>query len=42
MEIASEKGYPVMRPMFFHYPKDETCYTLDSQSFFGANIHFFG
>lgn len=42
MEIASEKGYPVMRPMFFHYPKDEICYTLDSQYFFGANIHFFG
>ena len=35
MEIASEKSYPVMRPMFFHYPKDEICYTLDSQYFFG-------
>lgn len=40
MDIASEKGYPVMRPMFFHYPDDEACYTLDSQYFFGDDIIF--
>lgn len=40
MDIASEKGYPVIRPMFFHFPDDEICYTLDSQYFFGDDILF--
>ncbi len=40
MDIASEKGYPVMRPMFFEYPDDEICYTLDSQYMFGDDIIF--
>ena len=39
-DIASEKGYPVIRPMFFHCPDDEICYTLDSQYFFGDDIIF--
>ena len=39
-DTASEKGYPVIRPMFFHYPDDEICYTLDSQYFFGDDIIF--
>ena len=39
-DIASEKGYPVIRPMFFEYPDDEICYTLDSQYFFGDDIIF--
>ena len=40
MDIASEKGYPVMRPMFFEYPEDEICYSLDSQYMFGSDIIF--
>jgi alpha-D-xyloside xylohydrolase len=40
MRIASEKGYPVMRPMFFEYPEDDICYTLDSQYMFGEDIIF--
>ena len=40
MEIASEKGYPVMRPMFFEYPEDEICYTLGEQYLFGEDIMF--
>ncbi len=40
MDIANEKGYPVMRPMFFEYPDDEICYTLDSQYMFGDEIIF--
>ena len=40
MDTASEKGYPVMRPMFFEYPDDEKCYTLDSQYMFGDDIIF--
>ena len=39
-DIASEKGYPLMRPMFFEYPEDEICYTLDSQYMFGDDIIF--
>lgn len=40
MKIASEKGYPVMRPMFFDYPEDEICYTLGEQYMFGSDIIF--
>ena len=40
MDIASEQGYPVMRPMFFEYPEDEICYSLDSQYMFGSDIIF--
>ncbi len=40
MNIASEKGYPVLRPMFFEYPDDKTCYTLDEQYMFGSDIIF--
>lgn len=40
MNIASEKGYPIMRPMFFEYPDDEICYTLESQYMFGDDIIF--
>lgn len=40
MNVASEKGYPIMRPMFFEYPDDEICYTLESQYMFGDDIIF--
>lgn len=40
MGIASEKGYPIVRPMFFEYPDDEICYTLDEQYMFGDDIIF--
>lgn len=40
MNITSEKGYPLMRPMFFEYPDDEKCYSLDSQYMFGDDIIF--
>ena len=40
MEIASEKGYPVMRPMFFDFPGDEICYTLGEPYMFGDDILF--
>ena len=39
-DTASEKGYPVIRPMFFEYPEDEVCYTLESQYMFGDDIIF--
>lgn len=40
MEIASQKGYPIMRPMFFDFPDDEVCYTLGEQYMFGDDILF--
>ncbi len=32
---ASETGAPLIRPMFYEFPKDENCYTLDDQYMFG-------
>ena len=40
MDIASEKGHPVMRPMFFEFPDDEECYDLGGQYMFGGDILF--
>lgn len=40
MKIASQKGYPVMRPMFFDFPDDKICYTLGEQYMFGDDILF--
>ena len=40
MEIASETGAPVMRPMFFDYPDDGECYKTDEQYMFGSDILF--
>ena len=40
MKTAAEKGYPVMRPMFFDFHGDETCYTLGEQYMFGDDIIF--
>ncbi len=40
MDIASKKGYPVMRTMFFDFPDDELCYSLDGQYMFGDDIIF--
>lgn len=39
-DISSEKGYPIMRPMYFEYPDDKICYSLDSQYMFGDDIIF--
>ena len=40
MAVASKTGVPVMRPMFFDYPEDETCYTLGDEYMFGDDILF--
>lgn len=40
MDMASLTGAPLMRPMFFEYPDDEVCYTLDDQYMFGPDILF--
>lgn len=40
MEENCASGAPIMRPMFFQYPQDEVCYTLDDQYMFGPDILF--
>ena len=37
---TSQTGEPIMRPMFFDFPADETCYALDDQYMFGPDILF--
>jgi alpha-D-xyloside xylohydrolase len=38
MRQAHEEGAPVMRPMFYGYPGDERCWTVDDQYLFGDDI----
>ena len=40
MEESCAAGAPVMRPMFYQYPQDEVCWTLDDQYMFGPDILF--
>ena len=32
-EEAETLGWPVVRPLFFHYPKDRNTYNIDNQEF---------
>jgi len=38
MKIASERGTPVMRPLFFDFPHDEITYTIEDEYMFGPDI----
>lgn len=38
MEKASMDGTPVMRPLFFDFPDDKICYTIEDQYMFGPDI----
>jgi len=38
MDIASEDGTPVMRPLFYDFPDDEKSYTIEDQYMFGPDI----
>jgi alpha-D-xyloside xylohydrolase len=40
MQIASQKGWPMIRPMFFAYPQDENCWSVSDAYFFGEDILF--
>ena len=40
MEEASDKGTPLMRPMFYEYYEDPVCYELEDQYLFGPDILF--
>ena len=38
MDIASKDGTPVMRPLFYDFPKDQRCYTIEDQFMFGPDM----
>lgn len=38
MKTASDKGEPVMRPMFFDFPKDAKCWEVEDQYMFGPDL----
>jgi alpha-D-xyloside xylohydrolase len=38
MDIASENGTPVMRPLFFDFPEDQITYTIEDQYMFGPDL----
>lgn len=38
MEAAHEKGSPVMRPLFYDFPEDKTCWDNESEYMFGPQI----
>jgi alpha-D-xyloside xylohydrolase len=38
MRLAHEKGTPPMRPLFFDFPQDETCWKVDDQFMFGPDL----
>ena len=40
MEENCTSGAPIMRPMFYQYPEDETCWGLDDQYLFGPDLLF--
>ncbi len=37
---SSETGEPIMRAMFYDFPEDEVCYTLNDQYMYGQDILF--
>ncbi len=38
MHLAHEKGIPPMRPLFFDFPRDEACASIDDQFLFGPDL----
>jgi len=38
MDIASKDGTPVMRPLFYDFPQDSLCYSVEDQFMFGPDI----
>jgi alpha-D-xyloside xylohydrolase len=38
MRKAHEEGVPIMRPLFFDFPEDETTYEVDDEYMFGPDI----
>ena len=38
MRLAHEKGIPPMRPLFFDFPRDKGCLSIDDEFLFGPDI----
>lgn len=38
MELAHEKGTPVIRPLFYDFPQQERCWSIEDQYMFGPDI----
>ena len=38
MQLAHEKGIPLMRPLFFDFPSDEASARIDDQFLFGPDL----
>jgi alpha-D-xyloside xylohydrolase len=38
MQLAHQKGIPPMRPLFFDFPGDEACASIDDQFLFGPDL----
>ncbi|WP_413728981.1 TIM-barrel domain-containing protein [Sodalis sp. RH22] len=38
MVAAHDKGTPVMRPLFYDFPQDEPCWSIEDQYLFGPDI----
>ena len=38
MEVAHEKGTPLMRPLFFDYPENKRTWTIEDQYMFGPDV----
>jgi alpha-D-xyloside xylohydrolase len=36
--LCSEKGYPMLKPLFFEYPEDLTCWTVEDEYMFGEDL----
>jgi sulfoquinovosidase len=38
MEEAATRGWPLVRPLFFHHPDDETAWTIEDQFMLGPDL----
>jgi alpha-D-xyloside xylohydrolase len=36
--LSSEQGYPMLRTLFFEYPEDPACWTIEDEYMFGEDI----
>jgi alpha-D-xyloside xylohydrolase len=37
-KLSSERGYPMLRALFFEYPKDPACWTIEDEYMFGGDV----
>ena len=38
MQLASEKGIPLLRPLFLEFPQDKASWEIDDQFLFGPDL----